>query len=150
MRCTPRWCNKPKFHIILHLVEHIRLFGPATLYATEKFESCNALIRDLSVHSNRQAPSRDIGKGFAHANRIRHLTSGGKFIFKQTHNSSGLLQDSSVASIAPEDKADAGNYRSIGRAVVDLVENDETLRKFCAFPPSVSVLRGAQIIIFSL
>ncbi|KAJ3920045.1 hypothetical protein F5877DRAFT_89667 [Lentinula edodes] len=60
---TPRWFNKPKFHIIKHLPMHIRRFGPAILYATEGFESFNAIIRDHSVHSNHQAPSRDIGHG---------------------------------------------------------------------------------------
>ena len=76
---TPRWFNKPKFHIILHLVEHIRRFGPSLLFATETFESYNVLIRSLSVHSNWQAPSRDIAIGFANISRIRHLSSGGKF-----------------------------------------------------------------------
>ncbi|KAJ4477736.1 hypothetical protein C8J55DRAFT_430734, partial [Lentinula edodes] len=76
---TPRWFNKPKFHIIKHLPMHIRRFGPAILYATEGFESFNAVIRDHSVHSNHQAPSRDIGRGFAHCSRIRHLLHGGLF-----------------------------------------------------------------------
>ncbi|KAF9072514.1 hypothetical protein BDP27DRAFT_1205221, partial [Rhodocollybia butyracea] len=30
-----RWFNKPKFHILVHLPEHIRRFGPAMLFATE-------------------------------------------------------------------------------------------------------------------
>jgi len=76
-RWTTGWFNKPKFHIILHLVEHIRRFGPAILFATEAFESFNAVIRAKSVHSNRQAPSRDIALAFAQGNRIRHLLSGG-------------------------------------------------------------------------
>ncbi|KAJ3877317.1 hypothetical protein F5051DRAFT_440725 [Lentinula edodes] len=76
---TPRWFNKPKFHIIKHLPMHIRCFGPAVLYATEGFESFNAIIRDHSVHSNHQAPSRDIGRGFAQCSRIRHLLHGGVF-----------------------------------------------------------------------
>lgn len=33
----------------------------------------------MSVHSNRQAPSRDIARAFAQMNRVRHLTSGGYF-----------------------------------------------------------------------
>ena len=57
---------------------HIRQFGPPLLYATETFKLFNAIIRGYSVHSNRQAPSRDIARGFANANRIRHLLSGGK------------------------------------------------------------------------
>ncbi|KAH7867912.1 uncharacterized protein C8R40DRAFT_1164165 [Lentinula edodes] len=74
---TPRWFNKPKFHIICHLPMHIRWFGPAMLYATEGFESFNAIIRDHSVHSNHQAPSRDIGRGFAQCSRVRHLLHRG-------------------------------------------------------------------------
>ncbi|KAJ3764942.1 hypothetical protein FB446DRAFT_655941, partial [Lentinula raphanica] len=66
---TPRWFNKPKFHIIKHLPMHIHRFGPAMLYATEGFESFNAVICDHSVHSNHQAPSRDIARRFAHCNR---------------------------------------------------------------------------------
>ena len=77
---TPRWFNKPKFHLILHLPHHIRRFGPAILFATESFESFNKVIRNFSVNSNRQAPSRDIGRGFAATNRVRHLISGGFFI----------------------------------------------------------------------
>ncbi|KAK7045374.1 hypothetical protein VNI00_007623 [Paramarasmius palmivorus] len=76
---TGRWFNKPKFHILLHLPDHIRRFGPAILFATEAFESFNAVIRAKSVHSNRQAPSRDIALAFAQGNRIRHLLSEGMF-----------------------------------------------------------------------
>lgn len=80
-RWTVHWYNKPKFHILLHLTEHIRHFGPAILFATEAFESFNAIICAKSVHSNRHAPSRDIARAFAQGNRIRHLLSGGQFIF---------------------------------------------------------------------
>ncbi|KAK1235606.1 hypothetical protein PQX77_001159 [Marasmius sp. AFHP31] len=84
-----RWFNKPKFHILLHLPDHIRRFGPAILFATEAFESFNAIIRAKSVHSNRQAPSRDIALAFAQGNRIRHLLSRGMFREK---DSDGKLQ----------------------------------------------------------
>ncbi|EIW86698.1 hypothetical protein CONPUDRAFT_69138 [Coniophora puteana RWD-64-598 SS2] len=79
-RWTPRWFNKPKFHILLHLAEHVRRFGPAILFATEGFESFNALIREASVHSNHLAPSRDIARSFASINLIRHIISGGFFL----------------------------------------------------------------------
>jgi hypothetical protein len=81
MNCTAawnlRWFNKPKFHLLLHLLDHIPLFGPAILCATEAFESFNAIIRTWSIHSNRQAPSRDIGRAAARCNRVRHIVSGG-------------------------------------------------------------------------
>ncbi|KAH7919765.1 hypothetical protein BV22DRAFT_993144, partial [Leucogyrophana mollusca] len=76
---TPRWFNKPKFHIIRHLVAHIHRFGPAMIFATEGFESFNAVVCDHSVHSNQCAPSRDIGQGMARSNRVCHLLSGGYF-----------------------------------------------------------------------
>ncbi|KAJ3804502.1 hypothetical protein F5876DRAFT_53309 [Lentinula aff. lateritia] len=75
-----RWFNKPKFHILVHLPEHIRRFGPAMLFATEVFESYNAVIRAKSIHSNRLAPSRDIAWAFARQNRIRHMLSSGVFL----------------------------------------------------------------------
>ncbi|KAJ3712456.1 hypothetical protein C8R42DRAFT_594627, partial [Lentinula raphanica] len=78
-RLTPRWFNKPKFHVLLHLPLHIRRFGPAMLFATESFESFNAIIRARSVHSNRHAPSKDIAHAMARGNRIRHLLDGGTF-----------------------------------------------------------------------
>lgn len=74
-----RWFNKPKFHILIHLPEHIRCFGPAILFATEAFELFNLVIRSKSVHSNRQAPSRDIGRAFAQGNHIWHILSRGFF-----------------------------------------------------------------------
>ncbi|KAK0231396.1 hypothetical protein IW262DRAFT_1256426, partial [Armillaria fumosa] len=37
------WFNKPKFHILVHLPEHIQHFGPAMLFATEAFKSFNAI-----------------------------------------------------------------------------------------------------------
>ncbi|TEB36454.1 hypothetical protein FA13DRAFT_1600926, partial [Coprinellus micaceus] len=79
-RWTGRWFNKPKFHILVHLPEHVRRFGPAILFATESFESFNAIIRAKSIHSNRQAPSRDIAVAFSQWNRLRHFASGGYFI----------------------------------------------------------------------
>ncbi|KAJ7794480.1 hypothetical protein B0H14DRAFT_2621851 [Mycena olivaceomarginata] len=68
-RITLQWFNKPKF---------IR-FGPAMLFATEGFESFNAIIRSASVHSNRHAPSLDIAARMARGNRVRHLLSQGFF-----------------------------------------------------------------------
>jgi hypothetical protein len=93
---TNRWFNKPKFHILLHLVEHIRRFGPAILFATEAFESFNAIIRAKSIHSNRHAPSRDIARAFAQGNRIRHLLSGGLFLMNT--NRSLIQPFSKIAS----------------------------------------------------
>ncbi|POW11280.1 hypothetical protein PSHT_08505 [Puccinia striiformis] len=77
VRLTAQWVNKPKFHMILHLGESIRRFGPATLFATEKFESFNGVVCYASTHSNRLAPGRDIAIKLADFNALRFSLSGG-------------------------------------------------------------------------
>ncbi|OSD07688.1 hypothetical protein PYCCODRAFT_1358054, partial [Trametes coccinea BRFM310] len=102
-RLTPRWFNKPKFHILLHLPAHIARFGPPMLFATEGFESFNAVIRSFSIHSNHQAPSRDIANGMAHHNRIRHLLSGGFICVPRVHEGrSDEPLDTTTAQIAED------------------------------------------------
>ncbi|PLW29204.1 hypothetical protein PCASD_14626 [Puccinia coronata f. sp. avenae] len=76
---TAQWVNKPKFHMLFHLPESIRRFGPASLFATERFEGYNSVLRNASIHSNRQSPSKDIGVTFANFQNLRHLFSGGSF-----------------------------------------------------------------------
>ncbi|KAJ3720842.1 hypothetical protein DFJ43DRAFT_1001105 [Lentinula guzmanii] len=116
---TPRWFNKPKFHILLHLPEHIRRFGPAMLFATETFESYNAVIRGFSIHSNRQAPSRDIALEFAGLNRLRHMLSHGLFLDPRKNHSSNsaLLSQSDFCSHPTK-----------------LIQDDEFLQKMLGFP----------------
>jgi hypothetical protein len=43
----------------------------------EKFESFNKFIRAAAIHSNRQAPSRDIAIEFARGYHLNHILSGG-------------------------------------------------------------------------
>jgi hypothetical protein len=128
---TPRWFNKPKFHILLHLPSHIRRFGPAILFATEGFESYNKVIRGKSIHSNCQAPSHDISMAFAHSNRVCYLTSGGPVLEKEDllqtttpqtyhigqqpvgHGPATVLKDSTIASylgLNPSSHITAGRF----------------------------------------
>ena len=79
MEWTPRWFNKNKFHLLKHLCEHICLFGPAILFATEAQESFNAVIRAWCINSNRLAPSRDTANCAARLSHVRHLASGGYY-----------------------------------------------------------------------
>ena len=139
VKLTPRWFNKPKFHILLHLPEHIRLFGPANLFSTETFESYNAIIRDFSVHSNRQAPSRDIGRCFANMNRIRHIISGGNFhmesfdlINSKSRNASYLAKDDK--DYRESALHEPHFFRSAGTSVKEFVDENPLLRKLLGFP----------------
>ncbi|KAK7007081.1 hypothetical protein R3P38DRAFT_3325555 [Favolaschia claudopus] len=125
---TTRWFDKPKFHILLHLPAHIRRFGPAILFATEAFESFNAIIRAKSVHSNRHAPSRDIAHAFAQGNRIRHLLSGGLFVLKEADLA---VEDSSGGNttrfvFVPERTA----WKSIGEGPRRLVQGRSTVTAY--------------------
>ncbi|KAJ7634017.1 hypothetical protein B0H17DRAFT_1164135 [Mycena rosella] len=133
-RWTTRWFNKPKFHILLHLPEHIRRFGPAILFATEAFESFNAIIRAKSVHSNRHAPSRDIARAFAQGNRIRHLLSGGLFM----HPRSG--------SLSLEKKED---WVCAGPGPLSLVSAPNTVTQYLGLENKKRTTHGAFIFLAS-
>ncbi|TRM55333.1 hypothetical protein BD626DRAFT_444655 [Schizophyllum amplum] len=69
--------TKIKLHLLPHLVEDIRRFGPAIRNSTEVFECFNAVFRLCSVLSNHQAPSRDIAVKLSSFDRVKHIVSGG-------------------------------------------------------------------------
>ncbi|KAI9435019.1 hypothetical protein BJY52DRAFT_1131296, partial [Lactarius psammicola] len=159
---TPCWFNKLKFHFILHLPAHIRRFGPAVLFATETFESYNAIIRGKSVdnvHSNCLAPSRDIALAFAHYSQVWHLLSGGPHFFCDSEQSWKYLQafGSSHTNLGNALSIDAGragiwqqvtsvapqmllNQHSATPSYVgpSLSVNSHMARHFPTFPPSLS------------
>ncbi|KAH9947059.1 hypothetical protein B0H21DRAFT_856845 [Amylocystis lapponica] len=72
-----RILTKSKLHVLSHLLQDIRRFGPAVLYSTEIFECWNAVFRFCSILSNHQAPSRDIAVTLAGMERFKHQVSGG-------------------------------------------------------------------------
>ena len=104
------------------MVEHIRRFGPAILFATEAFESFNAVIRAKSVHSNRQAPSRDIALAFAQGNRIRHLLSGGLFRTPPTSRGPGTSLEIWATS--------QSMWRTIGQGPIALMSVSSTATSY--------------------
>ncbi|TBU25646.1 hypothetical protein BD311DRAFT_852410, partial [Dichomitus squalens] len=105
---TTQWFNKPKFHLFVHLLHHIRRFGPAIMYATETFESYNLVIRLRSINSNKHAPSLDIATSFSHLHAVRHLVSGGY-----------VTCDTKCREIAP---------RQAGHGVMGLANDKDFLR----------------------
>ena len=68
---------KPKFHFLIHLPAFIRHFGPALLFATERYESFNSAFQLPSIHSNRAALSRDAAHVFTSLDWVKHLVTSG-------------------------------------------------------------------------
>ncbi|KAH9821040.1 hypothetical protein DFH28DRAFT_1190561 [Melampsora americana] len=77
-----RWVNKPKFHMLIHLQDSIQQFGPASLFATEKLQSFNGVVRHASVHSNHQSPGSDIANTSNTRQMFRVFASGSSFFDK--------------------------------------------------------------------
>ncbi|CAH7674737.1 hypothetical protein PPACK8108_LOCUS9669 [Phakopsora pachyrhizi] len=81
-----QWINKPKFHILLHLSQSIERFGPASLFATEKFESYNGgnlKAQDLNSNSYQSYQGRSI---FIKIPTIQKLLGLDPQIFKAKQN----------------------------------------------------------------
>ncbi|KAJ7193966.1 hypothetical protein GGX14DRAFT_378462 [Mycena pura] len=72
-----RILTKIKLHLLAHIRDDIRRFGPLIRSSTEIYEAFNAVFRQCSVYSNHLAPSRDIARKFASMARVKHLLSGG-------------------------------------------------------------------------
>ena len=125
---TPCWFNKPKFHFILHLPAHIRRFGPAVLFATETFESYNAIIRGKSVHSNHLAPSRDVALAFAHYSRVWHLLSSGRHFFRESKQSQKYLQAFGLS------------HSNLGNVLSNYVGNASIWRQVSSTTPHMQII----------
>ncbi|KAF6765746.1 hypothetical protein DFP72DRAFT_798276 [Ephemerocybe angulata] len=110
--------QKMKIHILTHLPQDIRRFGPAIRYSTEVFECFNAIFRLCSVLSNHQAPSRDIARQFASMDRLKHLISGGFW------------------------KTDDGEWVQAGQSVLDVLKSDSTVQRHIGWVPPRPIQPG--------
>ncbi|KAI0816060.1 hypothetical protein BC628DRAFT_1414013 [Trametes gibbosa] len=69
--------EKIKLHLLVHVREDIKHFGPLIGVCSESFECFNAIFRLCSILSNHLAPSRDIAVQLADQEAHKHrLTSG--------------------------------------------------------------------------
>ena len=69
--------------MFIDLPESILQYWPTSLFATEKFESYNGILRKASIHSNRQSPGQDIAITFSNYHSFRQIFSGGFFFDKK-------------------------------------------------------------------
>ncbi|OAD74397.1 hypothetical protein PHYBLDRAFT_144850 [Phycomyces blakesleeanus NRRL 1555(-)] len=76
------YTSKPKVHLLTHLPEDLRRFGPALNYKTEKGEQFNKHIREHLFHTNRMNISKDICLKFGKQYMTRHIIDGGSWIGK--------------------------------------------------------------------
>ena len=101
----PTFSKRLKVHLILHLVDCIVEFGPASCFSTERyvnnvwfkftnptieiirFEAFNLLMRTQNVYGNRHSPSRDISNNFAVLEYLRFICSGGLYQDEQAPTS---------------------------------------------------------------
>ncbi|KAJ7628494.1 hypothetical protein FB45DRAFT_1028581 [Roridomyces roridus] len=67
---------KIKLHLLTHLPDDARAFGPLIGVATEIFESFNGVFRAGSILSNHRAPSRDIARQLANQEGARAVALG--------------------------------------------------------------------------
>ena len=114
-----RIIDKMKLHVLTHLPEDIRRFGPAGLYIVEGFEGWNRIWRLCSVLSNHHSPSRDIAVKLCKAERIKHLLSGGFWRNK-----------------------DSKTYVQAGEAVRGLFESDKTLQRRLGWSQTPGLVPG--------
>ncbi|PPQ75136.1 hypothetical protein CVT24_010098, partial [Panaeolus cyanescens] len=77
---------KIKYHLLTHLVQDIKRFGPLVGMASEVYEAFNGIFRYCSIFSNHLAPSRDIAVQLADQECIKHILCGGWWKNKATED----------------------------------------------------------------
>ena len=69
--------SKIKLHLLTHIPDNVRDYGPLVGEATEVFECFNAVFHSCSILSNHQAPSRDIAIQLGGQDGFKQRISGG-------------------------------------------------------------------------
>ncbi|KAH8809502.1 hypothetical protein DL96DRAFT_1440046, partial [Flagelloscypha sp. PMI_526] len=99
--------SKLKVHLLCHIPEDVKQFGPLLGEATEGYESFNAVFRACSILSNHKSPSRDIACQMSDQESMKHRLMGGLFPDQTT-----------------------GTWASAGPAVLAFVKENPALQRF--------------------
>ncbi|KAF5352908.1 hypothetical protein D9758_007948 [Tetrapyrgos nigripes] len=116
-----RIITKIKLHVLPHLPEDIRRFGPSVIFATEIYECFNAVFRLCSILSNHLAPSRDIAVTLAGTECFKHIVSGGYW------------------------KDAGGNDICAGRLIQDFFKSNLELQRRLGWADSEAHIRPGQV-----
>ncbi|KAL9933878.1 hypothetical protein V8E36_006960 [Tilletia maclaganii] len=72
-----RLTRRLKLHLLVHLSDQVKDYGPLKNIATERYESYNAIQRQAAMHTNRSAPSKDVATRLETQELVVHWSSGG-------------------------------------------------------------------------
>ena len=72
-----RLTRRLKLHLLVHLSDQVKDYGPLKNIATERYESYNAIQRQAAMHTNRSAPSKDVATRLETQELVVHCSSGG-------------------------------------------------------------------------
>jgi hypothetical protein len=78
-----RILEKPKLHLMCHVADDARRFGPMPRSSVETFECFNSVFRRCAVLSNRQAVSHDVSNQFGRMSVVKQMLAGGFFCDSQ-------------------------------------------------------------------
>ena len=115
--------SKIKLHLLTHIPDDVRDYGPLVGEATEVFECFNAVFRSCSVLSNHQAPSRDIAIQLGCQDGFKQRVSGGWW------------------------KTESGGWTQAGLAVRERLFADPVLRNNLGWAGEVAVVGGSFVFI---
>ncbi|TFK86355.1 hypothetical protein K466DRAFT_550568 [Polyporus arcularius HHB13444] len=102
--------EKLKLHLLVHAPDDVERFGPLIAMCTELFESFNGVFRYASIHSNHQAPSRDIAQELADQESLRHRLTGGAWL-------------------------DRGHWHRAGPRVLDFLQENPNMQRLVGWSP---------------
>nr|GAT45532.1 predicted protein [Mycena chlorophos] len=114
--------TKFKLQLLPHIPLDAERFGPLVGVATENFEAFNAVFRAASIHSNHQAPSRDIALQLAAQEATRHQLFGGYWFDSKSQS-----------------------WVRAGPGVREFIARDTSLQRMLGFNPSVDPLPGRPL-----
>ncbi|KAI9062110.1 hypothetical protein FKP32DRAFT_1726132, partial [Trametes sanguinea] len=110
--------EKIKLHLLVHLRQDVRRFGPLIGVCSESFECFNGVFRPCSILSNHLAPSRDIATQLAGLEANKHRLTGAWW------------------------QSDSGEWVQASPAVRDFLHRQPALQRMLGWTPEIPTVPG--------